>query len=650
MSIIVNKLTFAMPKSVVEAMNKIEKRNDKVVFLNNVLAKMSIVEKPVQVERKLDTEAPLSDSRFARLIGAENMAVLNLGNVFCYMFNKVEKNYLGQLKDEEQDFVEENFSKVVGRLFKFGAVDNNGQVWKPVCQTNKQAQDNNYLFVKEGLENKDVLSMGFNFRKEEAYSLEGAQVDRLRKIRGMLLSEQHPFSEMGLPKICVENVRILSVFNHEFHVRRVSNMWREGGAARHSSAKWDKVTTAPCDAVMVFVEETFAYIALKEQYGKEEAYRIAVGGYYNTLSSESDKAAYAAAQAKADKWSKKGVQGRGPAMKYFGLTAKVLKMRNAILEKEGCESGNLILVDGSTIELSLESLLKNEVYALGSLDVMKYTVKVNGKKSVPVEYFTGYSARVKKEFGEDLSSELEAVEVVDSSENVLSKYVTVSRQLTSAMQALDDEDAAAFCRHSMEELADLKTRTAEELNSITLYETVFGQALLEDSVQAARRKMLFSKVLVKGSFAFACTELRPFIANAMGFNYRNHMTLHGAECQLKSFEEYKVCTLQRYPSLANGHCDLRIVEGTDEYCSNVCVLSYDTLFNVTLKGDFDGDHPLVTLPETKAAGEYFAKHYDFDELYLPDAKDGVSLRQLLEAQEVEQTVSVKRLQRLFAHC
>lgn len=573
---------------------------------------MAASEKKQPVELKLvegDFTSTLSYSRGVRVIGKENLGTLEFSKYVDFeCSNVVNRNFFTHFGTDHSynEVVYSAFAKFMGRFYREGCVDQNGRMWNFAVQSAKQSQEGRAILIADGEYAKPMYDMGFT----EAQFC-GLPLKKWFKVKMNFFSGQLMFADEVYDACPIEmnECRAFQSCTHKFHTRRVIKYDEKGNKEFKG---WDVVTTKPTDSVMIVSIEMLSVKMMAEAEKcawTEAADKIAAMSYEQMLEYINGRGLLAA-------------QIRGAAIKCMGAGTLAFKMIKEIARAEKCENP-VLHFNGEDVPATIHDLAERHIVAWMSEEALKWG---NGHAS----YF--------RDFFSENGGFLEACAFCKG-KNDLKESVTLSRQIVTTLLGTPKEEIVRMFARTRESI--LATEKPNEIAvSLGIEDTAFVNAMIEEDRNNAIRRAMFSKLEMDGTFSFAITELRPHVAHVLGFDPRKHMTIRGSRCYFGARADRRIVVLHRYPNLKFNMLALLIVNDRDAdcYCSGIIVLGWDTLFNVSLKGDYDGDTPLC-LFLTKEEVEFMLENFDFDAIFLPDEGEDVTIEEFIEVMLEELTVS-----------
>lgn len=573
------------------------------------MRKAAQVNAPVPCTMTIDPSNTLSMSKAIQTLTAEDISTIDFTQILsaCSALNMGE---FTQIPDSILPSFTEAFGLYMGRICEYGFQDKDtGKRWAFLVQSAKQAQVGKALCCEFTKRDLMLTEMGFDPRE-----FDHKDIKKYFKVLMNTFSGQTPFVDNGAAAIRMQDVRAYAAFKHTFHISRAVHYAKDG---KRSEIKYAVTETRPTDAVLVIIKEMLPFVYMRDMVechmSLDEQIRLVEEGDFYSV--------YPDAEEVIKRWVDAVIQSRGAAMKGLTITFPVIKVGLEMAAEEGDDNPSLHLIN-EDIPLTISALARAGVYCLASEDVFKWD---DYKKP---GYFAQYAGG---------NSYLQACGVAHDESN-LHKEVTLSRQLVTSYHGMSQKDIEDLYSMTSDLIVD-SLNDDELITKMGLENTAFGMSIVEDRYQAVRRNAGFCKVLEKGTFVFACPEIRPIIAHIMGYDYRDHQSLRGAKCYMNG-TDHTVVLDQRYPTLKMNTLFLRVIKGRDSqyYSAGVQILSLDTLYNASLKGDYDGDTPLATFPRSKKEDEFLAMHYDFDRIFMPD-EDEISIDEFIRIMMVERTIS-----------
>lgn len=554
-----------------------------------------------------DSSSSIAYSRGVRVIGVDNLGTINYGGILSFSGDKIipASNTIAEIDDSLRTLGINAFASFMGRVYECGLIDQNGRMWDFAVQSAKQSQTGRGIVIADGHYADPMYDMGFSEIQFADHHIKKWFKVKMNYFSGQLMFADEAYNAAP---ITMMDCRGFIPPVHRFHVSRVERYDTDG---RKTDPKWDVVETRPGDAVIYVIREMLPIKALLNSNPKmtpDEAVDLIEKGISPDVSL----------------WEKLGAQIRGAAMKGFGLDVPVITLAKAMALAEGDKHPQLTLADGRKIDVSIRSFAREGLYCLVSQDVMKYG---EGR----TEEF--------RDFANPENAFLEACAFVRGKQD-LKTYVSLSRQILTTY-AIGEEEVSKLLNLTRSNIN--RSKTSETIDTLGIGNSIFAKTVVENAFNSALKTALFGKLIVKGTFAFAISEPRPMIAHIMGYDYRHHMSLRGSQCYFGGAGENEdVLCAHRYPTLTFSALVLRIIKSRDAelYCLGILILSWDTLYNVVLKGDYDGDTPLVCLPINKEENEFILINFDFDLIFIPD--DGEEVEDLIDNWLNELTVSTAR--------
>lgn len=572
------------------------------------------VEAPFDVVVKEDDfDNTLSYSRGVRVIGRENLGVVNFSLTANYKNSKVEvRNFISGLSQRKERFemYDAAFSQLMKRMYKFGFKDQTGRQWDFALQSAKQALDCRAILIADGRYAEPMYDMQFS-----EIQFDNQPLKKWFKIKMNYFSGQLRFADeaYGASPIRMSECRCFTGVEHEFHIRRKISYDENG---KRSFDGWSVISTKPADAVGFVLREMLVVKTIAEELNIEWLDAVELIETWDAM------------QMKSFMDSHKnifflGAQTRGAAIKSFMVDVNGIKMMREIAAKEG-DVNPIVHLNGEEFPLDIREFAKRHICCIMSADAMKYG---NGD----VSYFNAWNRRVDDGF-------LEACAFVKSASD-LKQRVTISRQLLTAMMGITKSDVVKMFAETRALIRNSELDN-DDCVALGINNTAFAMTMVEEQRNSELKKALFGKLITEGTFAFVISEARPHFAVILGYNPVDHMSLRGNSCYFRGRNKHRIVMANRYPNSKFNAMALRIVTGKDEeeYCEGVCVLSWSTLFNVDLKGDYDGDTPLFTFC-SKEEEEFIVKNYDFDAVFCPDNGEDVDIEEFVKVMLDERTIN-----------